>query len=85
MRGIFLTHKELLMTDKRRIKEFWPILLYPAFLNYFLFYPTHLYNCDISNNKNSKAYSSGWLKPVLFHKLSGSFYHVFKGDLKDKC
>ena len=48
-----------------------------------MFYPTQLGSTDLSNCKNSKAYSyckSGWLQRLYFHKLSGSKYCIFKGE-----
>ena len=56
---------------------FWPMLLYPDIFNYLMFYPTQLGSTDLSDYKNSKAYSyykSGWFQPLYFHKLSGSKY-----------
>ena len=50
-----------------------------------MFYPTQLGSTDLSDCKNSKAYSyykSGWLQPLYFHKLSGSKYCIFKGECR---
>ena len=64
---------------------FWPMLLYPDIFNYLMFYPTLLGSTDLSDHKNSKAYSyykSGWLQSLYFHKLSGSKYCIFKGECR---
>ena len=50
-----------------------------------MFYPTQLGSTDLSDYKNSKAYSyyeSGWLQPLYFHKMSGSKYCIFKGECR---
>ena len=55
------------------------------YLNYLIFYPTKLSSTDLSDYKNSKAYSyykSGWLEPLYFHKLSGGKYWIFKGECR---
>ena len=65
--------------------EFWSMLLYPHMFNYLMFHSTRLGNADLSDYKNSKAYSyykSGWLQPLYFHKLSGSKYCIFKGECR---
>ena len=62
---------------------FWPMLLYPDIFNYLMFYPSELGSKDLSDYKNSKAYSyytNGWLQPLLYHPLSGSPYCVLKGE-----
>ena len=67
--------------DKRM--AFWPMLLYPDIFIYLKFYPTQLGSTDLSDYKNSKAYSyykSGWLQPFYFRKSSGSKYCIFKGE-----
>ena len=58
---------------------FWPMLLYPDIFNYLMFYPTELGSKDLNDYKNSKAYSyykTGWLKPLLYHDLTGSKYCI---------
>ena len=50
-----------------------------------MFYPTQLGSTDLSDHKNSKAYSyckSGWLQPLYFHKLSGIKYCIFKRECR---
>ena len=50
-----------------------------------MFYSTQLGSADLSDYKNSKAYSyykSDWLQPLYFHKLSGSKYYIFKGECR---
>lgn len=64
---------------------FWPTLLYPDIFNYLMFYPTELGSKDLSDYKNSKAYSyykSGWLQPLNYHNLSGSNFCMMKGDCR---
>ena len=84
-------HEKKLRVDDRLIPEpfkiphgwleedegmaFWLMLLYPDIFSYLMFYPTQLDITDLSDYKNSKAYScynSGWFQPLYFHKLSGS-------------
>ena len=84
-------HEKKLRVDDRLIPEpfkiphgwleedegmtFWLMLLYPDIFNYLMFYPTQLDSTDLSDYKNSKAYScynSDWFQPLYFHKLSGS-------------
>ena len=58
---------------------FWPMLSYPDIFNFLIFYPSELGSKDLSDYKNSKAYSyykSGWLQPLQYHNLSGSKYTV---------
>ena len=46
---------------------FWPMLSYPDIFNFLIFYPSELGSKDLSDYKNSKAYSyykSGWLQPL---------------------
>ena len=46
---------------------FWPMLQYPDIFNLLRFYPSELGSKDLSEYKNSKAYSyykSGWLQPL---------------------
>ena len=59
------------------------MLLYPDILNYLTFYPTELGSTDLSDYENLKAesyYKAGWLKPLYFHKSSGSKYCIFKEE-----
>ena len=63
----------------------WSILLYPDIFKYLMFNPSELASEDLSDYKDSKAYSyykSGWLHPLKFHNLSGSKYCIFKGECK---
>lgn len=65
--------------------SFWPMLMYPDIFNYLMFYPAELGSKDLNDYKNSKAYSyykSGWLKPLLYHELSGSKFCLFKGECR---
>ena len=51
---------------------FWPMLLYPDIFNYLIFYPTQIGSTDLSDYKNSKAYSyykPGWLQPYIFSQI----------------
>ena len=54
---------------------FWQMLLYPDISNFLMFYPSELGSKDLSDYKNSKAYSyykSGWQYKSIkdpFHKL----------------
>ena len=51
--------------------------------NYLMSYPTQLGSTDLTDYKNSKAYSyykSCWLQSLYFHKLPGSKYCIFKGE-----
>ena len=46
---------------------FWAMLQYPDIFNLLMFYPSELGSKDLSEYKNSKAYSyykSGWLQPL---------------------
>ena len=46
---------------------FWPMLLYPDISKFLMFYLSELGSKDLSDYKNSKAYSyhkSGWLQPL---------------------
>ena len=55
------------------------MLSYPDIFNFLIFYPSELGSKDLSDYKNSKAYSyykSGWLQPLQYHNLSGSKYTV---------
>ena len=50
-----------------------------------MFYPTQLASTDLSDYKNSGAYSyykSGWLQPLYFQKLSVSKYCIFKEECR---
>ena len=50
-----------------------------------MFYPTQLGSTDLSDYKNSKAYScykSGWLQPLYFRILSRSKYCIFKEECR---
>ena len=64
---------------------FWPVLLYPHIFSYLMFYPTQLASTDLSDYKNSGAYSyykSDWLQPLYFQKLSVSKYCIFKEECR---
>ena len=64
---------------------FWLMLLYTDIFNYLMFYPTQLGSTDLSDYKNSKAYSyykSGLFQPLYFRKLSGSKCCLFKGECR---
>ena len=50
-----------------------------------MFYPSELCSKDLSDYKNSKAYScykSGWLQPLQYHNLSESKYCIIKGKCR---
>ena len=58
----------------------WPMLSYPDIFNFLMLYPSKLDIKELSDHKNSKAYSyykSGWLQHLHYHNLSGSkfMYH----------
>jgi len=64
---------------------FWPILLYPDIFNYLMFNPSELGSTDLSDYKNSKAYSyykCGWLQPLSYHNLSGSNFCILKAECR---
>ena len=64
---------------------FWPMLSYPDIFNFLMFYPSELGSKDLSDYKNSKAYSyykSGWLQPLQYHNLSGSKYCFIRGQCR---
>ena len=65
---------------------YWPMLLYPDIFNYLCFYPSELPSKDLSDYKNSKAYSyyiTGWLYPLLYNSVSdNSKVCVFKGECR---
>ena len=56
------------------------MLLCPDIFCYLMLYPTQLGSTDLSDYKNSKAYKSGCLQPLSFHKLLGSKYCIFKDE-----
>jgi len=61
------------------------MLLYPDIFNYLMFYPAELGSKDLSDYKNCKAYSyykSGWLKPLVYHDLTGSNFCILKGECR---
>ena len=62
------------------------MLLYPDIFNYLSIYPSELPSKDLSDYKNSKAYSyyiTGWLQPLLYNNLGeSSIYALFKGDCR---
>ena len=58
----------------------WLMLSYPDIFNFLMLYPSKLDIKELSDHKNSKAYSyykSGWLQHLHYHNLSGSkfMYH----------
>lgn len=64
---------------------FWPMILYPDIYNYLCFHPTELPSKDLSDYKNSKAYSyykTGWLQTLKYHKISEHDKHCI---LKSEC
>ena len=64
---------------------FWPMLSYPDIFNFLMFYPRELGSKDLSDFKNSKAYSyykSRWLQPLQYHNLSGSKYCIIRGEYR---
>ena len=51
----------------------WPMVLYPDIFNYLAFYPSELGSKDLSDYKQSKAYSyfkTGWLKGLKYNSIS---------------
>ena len=65
--------------------EFRPMLSYPDIFNFLMFYPSELGTIDLSDHKNSKAYSyykSRWLQPLQYHNLLGSKYCIIRGDCR---
>ena len=68
--------------DEDEGMAFWPILLYPDIFNYFTFIPFELGSTDLSDYKDSKAYSyydKGFLHPLEYHEFSGSKFCLLKG------
>ena len=66
-------------------RAFWPMLSYSDIFNFLMFYPSELGSKDLSDYKNSKAYSyykSGWLQPLQYHNLSGSKYCIIRGEYR---
>ena len=64
---------------------FWPIMLYPDIFNYLMFNPSELGITDLSDYKNSKAYSyykCGWLQTLSYHNLSGSNFCILKAECR---
>ena len=50
-----------------------------------MFYPIKLGSKDLSDYKNSKAYSyykSGWLQPLQYHNRSKSKYCIIRGECR---
>ena len=50
-----------------------------------MFYTSELGSKNLSDHKNSKAYSyykSGWLQPLQYHNLTGSEYCVIRGECR---
>ena len=54
---------------------FWPIIPYRDIFSYFVFNPSELGSNDLSDYKNCyfSYYMSGWLQPLMYHKLNFSF------------
>ena len=53
-------------------RAFWPMLSYSDIFNFLMFYPSELGSKDLSDYKNSKAYSyykTVWLQPLQYHNL----------------
>ena len=66
--------------------SFWPMLSYPDIFNFLIFLPSELGSKDLSDCKNSKAYSyfkSGWLQPLQYHNISGSKYCIIKENVEN--
>ena len=64
---------------------FWPMQSYPDIFNFLMFCPTELESRELSDYKNSKAYSyykSGWLQPLQYHNLSGRKYCIIRGECR---
>ena len=64
---------------------FWSMLSYSDIFNFLMFYPSVLGSKDLSDYKNSKAYShykSGWFQPLQYHNLSGSKYCIIRGECR---
>jgi len=65
--------------------SFWPSVLYPDIFNYLAFNPAELGSNDLSDYKNSKAYSyfiNGWLALIFYHGINESSPYCF---LKADC
>ena len=61
--------------EEDEVMAFWPMLSYPDIFNFLMLYPIELCSKDLSDYKNSKAYSyykSVWLQPLQYHNLSVS-------------
>ena len=55
------------------------------FLLFNAFFPSELGSKDLNDYKNSKVYSyqkSGWLKPLLYHNLTGSVFCILKCECR---
>ena len=54
---------------------FWPIIPYCDIFSCFVFNPSELGSNDLSDYKNCyfSYYMSGWLQPLMYHKLNFSF------------
>ena len=65
--------------------SFWPSILYPDIFNYLAFNPAELASEDLSDYKNSKAYSyfiNGWLGLIFYHNINDSSPYCL---LKTNC
>ena len=64
--------------------RFWPSILYPDIFNYLTFNPAELASKDLSDYKNSKAYSyfiNGWLGLISYNNINESSpYCLLKTD-----
>ena len=57
----------------------------PDIFNFLMFYPIKLGSKDLSDYKNSKAYSnckSGWLQPLQYHNRSKRKYWIIRGECR---
>ena len=71
-------------TNKDEDMKFLPILLYPEFFNYLMFFPSEVDSNDLNDYKNTIAYNykSGWLQPMLYHNLTGNSFSILKGECR---
>ena len=70
---------------KMKERHIWPMLSYTEIFNFLMFHSRELGSKDLSDYKNSKAYSyykSGWLQPLQYHNLSGSKYCIIREECR---
>ena len=72
--------------DEQAGVMFWPTTLYPDIFDFLAFHPNELASSDLSDYKQSKAYSyyaQGWLYPLEYHDVDNNCrYCVIRGSCR---